>query len=112
MQDLQTSGALKKGKQVKIDPERAVLELVDPFGGLESVDIAGLRLPANVMLSNGEGAVVIGRRYSTPLGLGGTVSRIRWMVREAYYVVDVAQGDGKTVRYALLTQSGMEGVVK
>lgn len=82
----------------------------DPFAELPSVELTGIKLPANVMFGNAASSVMVETRYTSAIGNSGLVKRLRWMLHGGYVVLDVQVGEH--TRYVVVTQSGMEGPVR
>ena len=104
------NGSTQKAKAPKAADKPAVLSGKDPFAELVTVEMTGLKLPANVMLSNAASSVMLGNRYETSLGLSGLVRRIRFVIAAGYAVMDVEQAD-KDTRYVVITGTGMESLL-
>ena len=104
------NGSTHSKKAAKPAEKPAVPTVSDPFSALQAVDLTGIKLPANVMLSNAASSVVLGNRYETSLSLSGIVRRIRWVIAAGYVVFDVEQTD-KVMRHVVITGSGMESLV-
>ncbi len=105
------NGATRPGKAAqkpKEPAEKPPETAPDPFAALRTVELSGMKLPANVMFSNAVSSLVPGTRYSTSLSLDGIIARLRWVVDGGYVVVDVLSGG--VMRYVVVTQSGAEAV--
>lgn len=72
---------------------------------LQEQDCRGVRLPANVMLANAAGALMLGDSFSNLMSISGIVQRLTF--HPAGYVrVEVKTGQGP--RYMILFGSGMQ----
>ena len=45
----------------------------------EGIDIAGISLPANVVLTNGSSSLMLGNNYSNGMGVSGIVERMLYL---------------------------------
>ena len=66
--------------------------------------LSGLRLPANITFTNGDGSIAVGRHFATGFMLDGIVKSID---QEGEHIVVTFEGGGQFILYG----SGMYGEV-
>ena len=85
-----------------------------PKEDLYNVELAGVVLPANVMLPSGSSTITLGNHMSYAEGaqpghtrIGGMVRRISFAPETAAVRVDIVDPDGKNSGQAYVTSTGM-----
>jgi hypothetical protein len=98
---MQTEQQNEKKKASEPKPPVAV-----PPAEKGELEISGIRLPANVMLSNAESSVMRGASYHCNLGISGIVQAIR-LTPGGHSKVFIRQSD-KRLMLVIIQSSGME----
>jgi len=96
-----------RAKKEPSEPAKLIpLPDVEPDWSTEQ-DVRGTRLPANVMLSNAAGSVMLGDNYDNGMSISGIVVRLTLVPQSQTIRVKVRTSSG-TYRYSMIFSSGMQ----